>query len=160
MNFQQSVTTCMHKYATFGGRASRSEYWWFAGLNILVLQVAEPVGKFAWNVSVASQQEINNSLVAEMYGEYVWYGAALVLVLPYIAVSFRRLHDTGRSGWWFWMPPGMVTLVEFLVRPERGIMFLIVGILFLLGSLAVMIYWLVLPGDADANRFGEPPIAG
>ena len=58
--------------------------------------------------------------------------AALVLVLPAVAVGARRLHDIGRSGWW-----------------------LLVGLVPLIGGL-FLLYWTVLPSQPGANAFGEP----
>ena len=76
MTFIESIQTCFRKYADFKGRASRSEYWWFTLFVVLVSIAAGLLGDAA------------NALVA------------LALFLPYLAVSARRLHDTGRSGWW------------------------------------------------------------
>ena len=133
MNFQQSVTTCMRKYATFDGRASRSEYWWFL---LIVLPT---------------------TVVADLVSEIAWFIVTLALILPYIAVSFRRLHDTDRSGWWFWMPAAVGTFGDIMVLRYGGAMSL-ASLLLALASTAIMVYWLALPGDAEANHFGEPPI--
>lgn len=137
MNFQQSVTTCMRKYATFTGRASRSEYWWFFLFFVLIY------------------------LVARFSGETAELIALLVLLLPFLAVNFRRLHDVGRSGWWYWMPPALITAGDILIwRIGRGIAVIDIFVFLGLFSLAVMIYWMVSPGDTEANRYGEPPIEG
>lgn len=76
MDFVQSIKTCMGKYATFSGRASRSEYWWFALFQFLLM------------------------LVTGMVDETLSGLAALAIALPALAVGARRLHDVGRSGWW------------------------------------------------------------
>lgn len=78
LNFPNAVVTCLKKYVTFSGVASRSEYWWFSlffGIGYVVFRVL--------NVP---------SLVS------FW---SLALLLPSLAVNVRRLHDTGRSGWWY-----------------------------------------------------------
>jgi uncharacterized membrane protein YhaH (DUF805 family) len=79
MNFQESISTCFAKYATFAGRASRSEFWWFHLFCILVYLA----------VRIYSRQPSVMDL------------AMLILFLPSLAVSARRLHDIGRSGWWY-----------------------------------------------------------
>lgn len=137
MNFQQSVKTCMRKYATFDGRASRSEYWWF----VLVFVVPAFV-------------------VTDLVREIAWLIVTLALMLPYVAVSFRRLHDVGRSGWWFWMPPAASTFGDILIWQDRGMAMLLsnLNLLLAFASAAIMFYWLVSPGDAEANRFGEPSV--
>ena len=95
--------------------------------------------------------------MADLVGEIAWRIAALALIAPYAAVSFRRLHDVNRSGWWFWMPPAAATFGDILVWRYGGAVSL-VSMLLAIASFAVMVYWLALPGDAEANRFGEPPI--
>ena len=76
MNFTQAISTCLSKYATFSGRASRPEFWWFSLFQPLVLAVAA------------------------MLSETLYAVGALGLLLPMLAVGTRRLHDIGRSGWW------------------------------------------------------------
>lgn len=133
MNIQQSVTTCFRKYATFHGRASRSEYWWFVLILVPITVVVYIVNEIAWVIII------------------------LPLFLPYIAVSFRRLHDMGRSGWWYWMPVAVGTFGDILTW-RYGATVALTNSLLTLSSLAIMVYWLVSPGDAEANRFGEPPV--
>ncbi|MFE9888495.1 DUF805 domain-containing protein [Streptomyces scopuliridis] len=80
MSFADAVHTCLvSKYATFSGRARRSEYWWFSVLylvgTLLLVGVSVAVGELLLNVLL------------------------VFLIVPMLAVSVRRLHDTGRSGW-------------------------------------------------------------
>jgi len=77
MDFVTAVKTCLTKYATFAGRARRSEYWYFTLFNTIV-SIA---------LDVAGLDQIG-----------LFY--ALVTFLPSLAASVRRLHDTDRSGWW------------------------------------------------------------
>ncbi len=76
MQFQDSIKTCLNKYATFSGRASRSEYWWFVLFNFIA------------------------QVVAAILSENLSYAVAVALLLPGIAVGVRRLHDRDKSGWW------------------------------------------------------------
>ena len=76
MNMQDAFLTCLKKYADFSGRASRSEYWWFALAQMLVVIAA--------------------SIVSDTLGTLVMLG----LLVPMVAAATRRLHDAGRSGWW------------------------------------------------------------
>lgn len=84
MTFSESIQTCMSKYATFSGRASRSEYWWFYLFALLLTWGADIVG------AVTLQDDIG------VLGLIV----SLALMIPSIAVGSRRLHDIGRTGWW------------------------------------------------------------
>ena len=93
MGFMEALTTVFrNKYATFSGRASRSEYWWgYLGLAVTstVLQIFWVVGTIA--LLDFGQIAAVPSLIALV--------AALGLIIPSIAVNVRRLHDTGKSGW-------------------------------------------------------------
>jgi len=83
MTFTESIKTCLNKYVDFSGRASRSEYWWFA-LFIILTYVAFVV--------LASALPDIASIGVMIFG--------LGTLLPQIAVGIRRLHDTDKSGWW------------------------------------------------------------
>jgi len=96
MNFGQAISSCLSKYATFSGRASRPEFWWFFLFQILI------------------------SLAASMLGETINGLVALGLVLPALAVGTRRLHDIGKSGWWqviMLTVIGLLVLIYWWVQP-------------------------------------------
>ena len=83
MTFTDSIKTCLNKYATFSGRASRSEYWWFYLFFILLY--------------------VGLAILSVVVSEIFSFGMILVLLgllLPSIAASIRRLHDVDKSGWW------------------------------------------------------------
>lgn len=95
MGFIEAVRTCLKKYFDFKGRARRSEFWWFVLFFVLVYFLGSIVMTFiagmlseALGMDVAKLAIVLVTLVA------------LALFFPSIAVLTRRLHDTGRSGWW------------------------------------------------------------
>ena len=92
MGFGQAVSTCFQKYVTFSGRARRSEFWWWQLFVILLGVIANVIDSVA-GLHFYSSNGANVGWVAAIVG--------VALVLPTIAVLFRRLHDTGRSGWWW-----------------------------------------------------------
>ncbi|RYF15890.1 MAG: DUF805 domain-containing protein [Comamonadaceae bacterium] len=100
MDFKQSVTTCLKKYAEFGGRAGRPEFWWFALFTLIVGLVL--------------------GMVSDILGMLVNLG----LLLPSLAVGARRLHDIGKSGWFqlIWLIPflGWAFMIYLLVQPSVG----------------------------------------
>jgi len=110
MSFGKAIATCFSKYVVWKGRASRAEYWWFMLFTSLV-------GWAAMTVSSVTEQPTL----------YFLYSA--VVFLPSTSVMVRRLHDTNRSGWWYW------------------IVLTIVGAFFLL-------YWLIKKGDENQNNYG------
>ena len=85
MNYYLSV---FKKYATFSGRARRSEYWYFGLFNLIIVYgLAFLAG--------ATQVSLMNVLLVIYY---------LVSLIPGIAVSVRRMHDVGKSGWYILIP--------------------------------------------------------
>jgi uncharacterized membrane protein YhaH (DUF805 family) len=88
MSFGDAISTCFRKYATVSGRAHRPEYWWFFLFTTIVSVVAS-----------LADYATDQTWTASGYGP-ISTVAALALLLPSIAVGARRLHDTGRSGWW------------------------------------------------------------
>jgi uncharacterized membrane protein YhaH (DUF805 family) len=83
--------TVMKKYAVFGGRARRKEYWMFVLFNIIFVLVAMGLD----NLLGTTIQDLG-------YG-YIYILYALALIIPALAVGVRRLHDIGKSGWWFFI---------------------------------------------------------
>jgi uncharacterized membrane protein YhaH (DUF805 family) len=109
MDFGTAVKTCLIKYANFSGRASRSEYWYFALFYLIVDLVAIVI----------------DAAVSGMHGfSPVSLIVSIALFLPSMAVLFRRLHDTDRSGWWslIGLVPlvGGVVLIVFLCQRGTG----------------------------------------
>jgi uncharacterized membrane protein YhaH (DUF805 family) len=105
MSFTESVRSCFSKFVTWSGRAGRAEYWWFA-LFAFLLYVVGAV------ITVAAHSAIPVIVVV------------LIIILPSIAVAVRRLHDTGHSGWWYWISlvplVGGIVLLVFLLTGSQG----------------------------------------
>jgi uncharacterized membrane protein YhaH (DUF805 family) len=106
MTFQEAVRTGFRKYAFFEGRASRSEYWWWV-LFVVLVAIAASIIDAAGTLGLASAL------------------TGLGLLLPNIAVSVRRLHDIGKSGWnvlWGLVPivGGLYLLFLYLHKGHLG----------------------------------------
>ena len=90
----------MQRYADFSGRSRRKEYWYFALFNCVVILalvlVAALLGGFNSNGNGGPSPAA--ILVLALYVVY-----ALAILVPSIAVTVRRLHDIGKSGWWFFI---------------------------------------------------------
>ena len=114
----ESVRICLRKYDVFSGRAPRAEYWWF----ILFSTLLQVVLTIVTGVAVGFGPSVTGGAVRAVAG--------LLLLLPGIAVTTRRLHDTDRSGWWQCI--GFVPLV---------------------GSI-ILLVWLCSRGTHGSNRFG------
>jgi uncharacterized membrane protein YhaH (DUF805 family) len=113
----------LEKYAVFSGRARRSEYWYFVLFNAIF--------GFGWGVFAAFFGTLGgaNHLTIRILVQLF----ALFTLLPAIAVAVRRLHDTGRSGWWC-----LLQLVP------------------LVGTIVVLVF-LVEDGQPGENRYGPNP---
>jgi uncharacterized membrane protein YhaH (DUF805 family) len=94
MGFFDAVYSCMSKFATWEGRASRSEYWYFVLFHILSLLLAFAIGAAATEVIGNSVDFAAGLLILIVY---------IVLYIPQISVAVRRLHDTNHSGWFWWI---------------------------------------------------------
>ena len=117
MNFLEAIKACFAKYATFSGRARRSEFWWFYlltcipswGMSALVQWKTAKVAE----LTAAALQDLNqyNEVLAqaESFDTIFYLGLAvfgiisLALLIPSLAVWVRRLHDVGKSGHMLWL---------------------------------------------------------
>lgn len=125
---------CLRHYATFSGRASRPEYWWF--------QAA------VWIVNLILAMLSHTILPAAAILGIIWN---LGVVMPHVAVASRRLHDAGHSSWWI-VPPiigGFVVLALGSAVP--GLLLLV-----WIGLVAAFVWRLCEPGDHGPNRYGDP----
>lgn len=100
MTFTESVKSCFSNALNFSGRAPRSEYWFFVLFMFLVYFV---INILFVTVSVAMFDVVNpESIYVLVLAVYTLVG--LVLFFPFLSAAIRRLHDTGRSGWWVLIP--------------------------------------------------------
>ena len=168
MTFTDAITTCFRKYATFSGRAPRSEYWWFVLFVVLVTMVLGFVDASLFGAP--SETEPGGALLVP-----IWQLATLI---PLLAAAWRRMHDTGRSG--------KVLLIPLAISFGLSAMLLlgivgadVVGVdaadpaatSLALGGLGVMavamivqlvvgillLWWLTRPSQPDTNEYGPPP---
>ena len=111
----------LKQYAVFNGRARRKEYWFFVLFNILI------------SIGLAIVDGLTGSFSAEAGLGLLGGVYTLAVLIPSIAVSVRRLHDTNRSGWWL--------LIAFIP---------------LIGAIVLLVF-MVLDSHPGANRFGPNP---
>ncbi len=137
LNLPEAVKICFKKYFNFKDRASRSEYWYFALFGVIVYGIG--IGmifisyKLIWLLVVIS----------------------IALIIPFIAVTARRLHDINKSGWFqlLSVPAG---ILEAVFHAQKGL-----EILFMIIGWVCALYLFVLyiqEGDRKSNRFGENPL--
>lgn len=147
-SFTEAIKVCFQNYATFRGRASRSEYWWFQ----LFVFLLTGLGSVLEGGMGGDGQALSG-----LFG--------IATFLPNLSVSVRRLHDTNRSGWWiggFYLgliPAGLVlgVIAALGEASAPGAGSALVGVILLLGIFAyaiAMIVFMVSRGTPGPNRFG------
>ena len=116
------VDVLKNHYADFSGRARRKEYWMFVLFQALVA------------VAILIVAGILGSISETLGGLFflLYYGFALAVLLPGLALAVRRLHDTGKSGW-----------------------LVLIGLIPLIGL--ALLYFMVIEGDAGPNLYGPDP---
>ena len=150
MDFMTAVRTCLtKKYASFQGRARRSEYWWFILFAVIL------------------------SVVSSLIGWGLYIVVALALLAPAMGVGFRRLQDTGRPGWYILIPFGLSIVTSLFAPslpdpdtiaatgeiPDMGgtLLFTLLSLV-QLGVSLVFLWWLTRPSDPETNAYGPPPV--
>ena len=95
----------LKNYVGFSGRARRREYWFFTLFSLLMTIALSILDLIIFNLS-------SETVLGMFTGAY-----ALAVFIPTLAVAFRRLHDTGKSGWWSLinLVPGIGTFVFFVL---------------------------------------------
>ena len=93
MGFSEAVRSFWSRYAMFKGRSRRSEYWYIQ-LFLIITNLA------AAAIDLALMDGDVDRFIANGGGGIVGLVWILVTILPALAVLVRRLHDTGKSGWW------------------------------------------------------------
>jgi uncharacterized membrane protein YhaH (DUF805 family) len=122
MGFVDAVKTCFAKYADFNGRARRAEYWYWALFMILVSVVLQVL----MGMTMGSDGS-GAGLPIALLGLFV-----LATIVPSLAVAIRRLHDSGRSGWWYLL--NLIPLGGFVV-----------------------LYFMIVDSEAGPNKYGPNP---
>lgn len=115
VSFGDAIKRGFQNYCLFNGRASRSEYWFFVLFTVAVGAV----------ISLILGTQTLGTVVSGLFN--------LAVLLPSLGLIWRRLHDTGRAGGWFF-----ITLIP------------LVGII-------ILIVWLCQPSQTTENRFGQVP---
>lgn len=115
MSFMDAVKNVFFNYATFSGRARRTEYWYFTLFNVIVAAVLNTLAQIV-------------PALAFLSGAY-----SLAILIPSLAVIWRRFHDIGKGGAWYFII--LVPLVGWII----------------------VLVWLCKDSQPGANQFGPSP---
>jgi len=169
MGFVDAIKTCLAKYFVFSGRALRSEYWWFVLFVVIVSIVLAIIDASLFGINPETGE--SNQVITPIF--------QLAVVIPMLAAGWRRLHDTGRSGWYLLLPAALSIATMFMLfsgvavfsvleqgaddpdalRGPAALLgatgLMVVGVLQLILSV-LMIWWLSRPSQEGANDYGPP----
>lgn len=110
----------LQRYIQFTGRAGRAEFWYYILVYILIIIGLRVIDGILFGVTAG------NGVLTWLF----W----LFSIMPNLAIGARRLHDTGRSGWWL-----LLSLIPII-------------------GLIVLLIWFISRGQPDSNEYGPPPV--
>ena len=117
--YKYFIDTIKNRYAYFDGRATRSEYWYFVLFSVLISIVFTFIDTAVINPSLLNMTAEEASKGGLLAGTF-----ALAMLLPQIGLGVRRLHDIGKSGWWYFiiLIPilGALVLLFFFVTDSQS----------------------------------------
>ena len=131
MSFVESIQSAFKKYFVWKGRASRSEFWWFY-LFILLGSIVTTLIDLIYGVPVL------NTIFT------------LATFIPFLSVFIRRLHDTGHSGWWYWIVLLPIAIYSYEGRNHKVLM-PIFGFMYAIKLLFTL-------SEEGENQFGSNPL--
>ena len=186
MNARQAVITCFKKYIVFSGRANRPEFWYFilflfAGSLVLVIvnsAIFGPDVTYRYRLD-ENGEPVGNPIAVNKRYNGGWFGTGffVVCLLPWLAVTWRRMHDVGKPGYLpfvtlvFWAAAVIsITIVysganQFLSQMQEtgrvsvnvptplGMAVIVAFLLVLIRNIA----WLANKSDPGPNTYGPNP---
>ncbi|AHE53167.1 DUF805 domain-containing protein [Sphingomonas sanxanigenens] len=161
----------LKRYADFSGRSRRLEFWmWFLAMFVINIVFTVLILMALGGAAAFSDPEnIGANMTAIFAGAGVIMIISIVvslgLLIPSLAVTVRRLHDSDKSGWWimlFWGPYLLSVVFGFAgaAMGSGGVALMLIGGVFnllLLVACVVMLVFCVLDGTRGSNRYGEDP---
>ncbi|WP_425081682.1 DUF805 domain-containing protein [Ruegeria arenilitoris] len=176
MTFSDAIRTCFTKFLTFSGRASRPEYWFFF-LFIVIWNVIAAIIDAQFFTQVAVTETETSKSVTATSSAPVQSIVSLIVFIPHLAVAWRRMHDTGRSGLYALLPIllilgafavlifGIGLASHFQHGGSLDILFTRATLLIVVPTLIVLfvspllvLWWLTRPSQPGVNKYGPNPI--
>lgn len=173
MGFFEAVKTCLKKSFVFKGRARRSEFWWWTLFSTV----------FGFTVSLPAEEISEDNVLLMVLYTLGALALCVYLGIANFAVATRRLHDIGRSGWWYgatlifgvvwtvWMVVKMFGIIggmnpahvdvesdafAFTLLKEMWAVVLIPYVIYIAYSILLLV-WYCKDSQPGANKYGENP---
>ena len=174
MKFGEAIASVFKNYVNFRGRARRSEFWYFYLFYVIVNTVLSIPSTF-WNVmgTMAEPDPEIQVILSLLFGlpSIIF---SLATFLPYMAVTVRRLHDIGKSGWYYlfpFIPLGAIVIIAvlfFIVSTGTGFggisvlgiviaILYVIAIIVMIAFIVVVIVWLCRDSQPGENKWGPNP---
>ena len=131
MSFVEAIESAFKKYFVWKGRASRSEFWWFY-LFYIAGTIVTTLVDLIYSVPVL------NTVFT------------LAILIPFLSVTIRRLHDTGHSGWWYWIVLLPIVIYSYEGRKHKVLM-PIFGFMYAIKLLFTL-------SEEGENQYGSSPL--
>ena len=172
MGFLEAIKTCLKKSFVFTGRARRSEFWWWTLFTSVL----------GFGVSFIIEEIPEDNLALMLPFTLGILAFFLYLCIASFAVSTRRLHDIGRSGWWYgatlifgvvwaiWVVVKIFSIVNgmdvdhidvesdvFVLTVLKEMIDVILAYILYLGYSIVLLVWYCKDSQPGANKYGENP---
>ncbi len=174
MTFSDAIRTCFSKFFTFSGRASRPEYWFFF-LFIVIWSILAGIidARFFTEVLVSESDEVKAAAATSR--QPVQSIVSLIVFFPHLAVAWRRMHDSGRSGLYALLPIllilGAFAVLIFgigiasqfhggtldILFTRATLLIVIPTLIVLFVSPLLVLWWLARPSQPGANQYGPNP---
>ncbi len=148
MNMIEATKTCFRKYFVMRGRARRAEFWWFYLATFILTSIAT-----LFDVMLFGFEDEDPTPISSL--------VTLAVFIPTITAAVRRLHDTGKPGYYIFAPV-LLAIIGIgagaaLITSLGGAGAIIAGVIVAAGLL-LQLYWMVQKSDPDTNKYGPNPI--
>ena len=169
MKFGEAIKSVFKNYANFRGRARRSEFWYFYLFNVIVNIALSIFSAFSNVLGVVDPEA---QLILSLLFGLPSMIYSLAVFLPSMAVTVRRLHDIGKSGWYYLfplIPLGAIVILAvlaFIVSAGTGgssavgivmVVLYVIAIIVMIAFCVVLIVWLCRDSQPGENKWGPNP---
>lgn len=171
MTFADAIRSCLRKYVTFSGRATRPEYWWFVLFIVVGGIVTGILDSTLFGETIVESDGSRTAVGSDGPISSIF---SLATLIPLLAAGWRRMHDTGRSGLYLLYPilvwigiasfASMIGATSSIMSGDFGSVFagitgiiLAISVIIAVFSPFIVLWWLSRPTQPGPNDFGPNP---
>ncbi len=159
---------CLKQYADFNGRARRKEYWWFILIYFIIALICifgwmMPFFKMGYEAGISGgainidEQEAALAMMKNPF-LYIYIVFYMAMLIPSVAVTVRRLHDIGKSGYWaFFVFSGSILYFISKMLQVTNLAFSLVLALVCMAIAIISLVWMFTNSQYGPNKYGPNP---